>query len=245
MLRFKAQIAYDGTRFEGFQKQANGHRTIQAEIEKGLQFVLKKPTPIIGAGRTDSGVHATGQIISFLADWKHPAAALRDALNANLSDEIVILTIEQVHAEFHPRYDAKMRGYSYLVYNAPIRHPLYRHKSWHVKKPLDLSLMNQAASLLLGEHDFATFGQPPQGDKTIRHIFKAEWSTKAPFLQFEIKANAFLYRMVRSIVGSLRLVGEGTWSVEHFAYALEQRERKYCGQVAPPQGVYLVSVEYQ
>ena len=242
--RFKALVLYDGTEFEGFQKQPPSHRTVQGEIEKGLQALFKKSITVIGAGRTDSGVHATGQVISFAGEWNHPEGALQNALNANLPEDIAILKIEQVHTDFHPRFDAKKRQYEYLIYNSKVRQPLYRNFSWRVAKPLDIEKMNEAAAVLLGNHDFATFGQPPQGVKTVRSVFQAKWCIKEPYLMFTIQANAFLYRMVRSIVGSLKLVGEGSWSVEQFLEAFEVADRSFCGPVAPPQGVYLVSVEY-
>lgn len=244
MNRYKALVSYDGTEFEGFQKQAPSHRTVQEEIEKGLSVIFNSTIPIIGAGRTDSGVHATGQVISFQSFWKHSDDALKNALNANLPEDIAILKIEQIHTHFHPRFDAKRRTYEYFIYNSPIRHPLYRQRSWRVSKPLNLAKMNEAASYLTGEHDFATFGQPPQGTKTVRAVFQAEWGEQFPYIKFTIAANAFLYRMVRSIVGSLKCVGEEIWTVDQFVAAFEASDRSLCGPVAPPQGVYLVSVEY-
>lgn len=244
MSRYKALLAYEGTEFEGFQRQAPSHRTVQGEVEKGLHAILDKKTSIVGAGRTDSGVHATGQVISFTCEWRHPEEALRNALNANLPEDIAVLQIEQIHETFHPRFDAKWRRYEYRIYNAPTRQPLYRHRSWWVKRPLNITQMNQAAKCLLGEHDFATFGQPPQGNSTVRTVVKAEWQECAPYLVLTVEANAFLFRMVRSIVGSLKMVGDGSWSIEQFGKALKRADRTQCGPVAPPQGVYLVSVKY-
>ena len=244
MQRFKATVAYDGTHFAGFQKQPEQFRTVQRELENGLFAIFNKQIPIIGAGRTDTAVHATGQVISFDCDWKHPVEALHNALNANLPDDVVALKIEQIHTYFHPRFDAKVRTYQYLVYNKPVRHPLYRNCSWHVVKPLDMTMMNEAAVYLKGEHDFATFGQPPQGNNSVREIFQAIWDVQEPYLVFTVSANAFLYRMVRSLVGSLKQVGEKSWTVEQFLAAMQAKNRDACGKVAPPQGVYLVSVEY-
>ncbi|MEM7330754.1 MAG: tRNA pseudouridine(38-40) synthase TruA [Chloroflexota bacterium] len=242
--RYKACVSYDGTRFEGFQRQPKGHRTVQEELENALQAIFNKQIRIVGAGRTDSGVHASGQVISFDIKWKHSDQDLQNALNANLPEDIAVLKIEQIHDNFHPRFDATKRAYEYFIYNAPVRHPLHRNRSWWVKPKLDVEKMNEAATLLIGEHDFATFGQPPQGTRTLRAVFEAHWKIKAPFLIFSVQANAFLYRMVRSLVGSLKMVGEGQWSVAQFAEALEKADRSMCGPVAPPQGVYLVSVEY-
>jgi tRNA pseudouridine38-40 synthase len=184
-------------------------------------------------------------VITFSLDWQHSSEDLRRALNANLPEDIAILQLKQVPSSFHPRYDALRRAYVYTVYDGPTRHPLKRRFSWHVHKPLDEDKMNQAASYLLGVHGFATFGQPPQGNNSVRELFVAEWTRSGNDLQFRIEANAFLYRMVRSIVGSLKLVGEGTWTIEEFVQAFKAENRDACGTVAPPQGLQLVSITYE
>jgi tRNA pseudouridine38-40 synthase len=199
---------------------------------------------ITGAGRTDSGVHASGQVISFELDWRHDAESLRRAINSYLPDDIVLLEMEETHADFHPRYDAQRRAYRYDLYNSPERSPLYRLYSWYVRTPLDVEKMNEAASHLVGVHDFATFGQPPQGHVTVREVFRAEWQREGQLLSFYIEGNAFLYRMVRSIVGSLKVVGEGKWTVDEFVAALEARDRDRAAMTAPPQGLCLVSITY-
>lgn len=244
MQRYKAVLAYDGKAYQGFQRQRRGQPTIQQSIEDALKHITKESISITAAGRTDSGVHATGQVISFSLSWHHSEQALQNAINATLPADIAILQLEQVSDTFHPRFDARRRAYKYLIYNAPIRHPLYRHHSWHVRRPLDVDKMNEAAVSLVGVHDFATFGRPPQGTSTIRELFVARWQPEAPFLAFVIEANAFLYRMVRSLVGTLRLVGDGSWQVEDFLGAFNARDRNRSGKVAPPQGLYLASVMY-
>lgn len=217
---------------------------MQGELEKAISVVAPRPVTITAAGRTDSSVHARGQVISFEMPWRHDKDALQRAINANLPADIVILTLEEATADFHPRYDARRRAYEYHVYNAPLRSPLRRRRSWHVPRPLDLERMNEAAAHLVGGHDFATFGQPPQGESTIRHIFRAEWWRHDSLLIFGIEGNAFLYRMVRSIVGSLKMVGEGSWSVHDFVHAFRARDRSRAAATVPPQGLYLVSVAY-
>lgn len=217
---------------------------MQGELEKAISVVAPHPVTITAAGRTDSGVHARGQVISFEMSWRHGKDALQRAINANLPADVVILTLEEATAHFHPRYDARRRAYEYHLYNAPLRSPLRRHRSWHVPRPLDLERMNEAAAHLVGVHDFATFGQPPQGEITVRHIFGAEWRRQEPLLIFSIEGNAFLYRMVRSIVGSLKMVGEGRWSVQDFVQAFRARDRSCAAATAPPEGLYLVSVAY-
>jgi tRNA pseudouridine38-40 synthase len=183
-------------------------------------------------------------VISFDSEWRHNVADLQRALNANLPADIAILQLDTVEPTFHPRYDARRRAYEYHIYNAAVRSPLRRQRSWHIAKPLDLERMNQAAACLIGIHDFATFGQPPQGTVTIREVFAAQWERQKEFLVFTIEANAFLYRMVRSIVGSLKEVGESSWSVEQFEAALAACDRGRSGKVAPAQGLALVSVTY-
>ena len=244
-LRYRALIEYDGTAYYGFQRQREAFPTIQGELERVLGNLTAEPVSVTGAGRTDSGVHATGQVISFALEWRHSPVALQRALNANLPDDIVILQLQETSATFHPRYDARRRGYCYHIYNAPWRSPLRRLRSWHVSRTLDLEKMNRAASKLVGEHDFATFGRPPQGSNTVREVFGARWERQGALLLFSIEANAFLYRMVRSLVGSLVAVGDGSWTIDDFNFALRACDRSRSAAAAPPQGLYLVSVVYE
>ena len=246
MPQFAALVEYDGTAYFGFQRQRDGQPTIQSKLERALAHVTQQLTTITGAGRTDRGVHAQGQVISFSVDWQHSPHDLQNALNANLPEDIVILQLNQVPASFHPRFDARRRAYRYHIYNAnQYRSPRHRLTSWHVRRPLHIAPMNEAAQCLFGQHDFATFGQPPQGDNTVRTVFSAEWQQHGNELQFTVEANAFLQRMVRSLVGSMKLVGEGTWSVTDFAAALQACDRTHAGKTAPPQGLTLISVTYE
>lgn len=243
--RFAAVVAYDGTNYCGFQRQRQGQPTVQEALERALTDLVREPVTVTGSGRTDSGVHALGQVISFTIGWRHDGAALQRALNANLPDDIAILQLRKAAPSFHPRFDARARAYRYDVYQAPVRNPLQRHRSWHVIRPLDVAAMNAAAASLVGRHDFATFGRPPQGESTVREVFSAVWQREDPFLRFRVEANAFLYRMVRSLVGSLVAVGQGSWSVADFEAAFHACERNRSAAVAPPQGLYLVSVTYE
>ena len=242
---YRALIAYDGTAYAGFQRQREGQPTIQGELERVLAELAQRPITVKGAGRTDSGVHAKGQVIRFELEWRHSQAALQRALNAHLPADIAVLNLELCEAGFHPRFDARRRAYEYIIYNAAVRSPICRQYAWHVKRPLDEYKMNQAAQALVGVQDFATFGQPPQGESTVRELFTAVCRRDGEQVSIFIEANAFLQRMVRSIVGSLKLVGEGSWTVEQFVTALEARDRSQCGTVAPPHGLYLVSVTYE
>ena len=243
--RYRARVEYDGTNFCGFQRQRDGFRTIQGELESVLTNLAHYPVSLTGAGRTDSGVHALGQVISFKIEWRHGAGALQRAMNANLPEDIAVKSLEETADSFHPRFDARRRSYLYRVYNMPVRSPIHRGRSWHIARQLDLIEMNEAVACLIGQKDFATFGLPPQGESTVREVFTAEWHEEAPFLVFHIEANAFLYRMVRSLVGSLVAVGTGAWTAEDFDAALRERNRNRSATAAPPQGLYLASVVYE
>ena len=244
-MRFKALVEYEGTAYYGFQRQIDEQPTIQGELEKTLSQLAAVPITVRGAGRTDSGVHAWGQVISFDLDWQHEVAALERALNANLPKDIAVYHLEQVHERFHPRYDARRRTYEYHIYNQPNRSPLRRFRSWQVAQPLDMAKMNEAAALLIGTQDFATFGRSPQGNNTVRELFQAQWRRESELLIFTIEANAFLYRMVRTIVGTLQQVGSGRWTVEQFRQVFQAKKRSQAAALAPPHGLYLMSITYE
>ncbi len=244
MPRYSALVEYDGTAYAGYQRQAK-LQTVQGELESALYTVVHQPVMISSAGRTDAGVHALGQVISFEMGWRHGVNKLQRAINVNLPKDIVVLQIDETKPDFHPRYDARRRAYEYHIYNTSIRSPIRRHRSWHVRQPLSVDRMNQAAVNLIGVHDFATFGQPPQGNSTTRELFAVHWRMHGELTLFFIQANAFLYRMVRSIVGSLVKVGKGDWTVEQFVEALQARERGRSAASAPAHGLYLVDVTYE
>ena len=242
-MRVRAVVAYDGTDYGGFQRQVNAP-TVQAALEAALVQVTQETITILAAGRTDAGVHAAGQVIAFDTAWRHGLDDLQRALNAVLSADIVVQDVEEVASGFHPRFDARSRRYRYTLYNASVPWPLVRRYSLHVASPLDVGAMRRAAQSLVGEHDFAAFGRPPQGDVTVRRVLVAEWNGEPPRLTFDIEANAFLYRMVRSIVGTLLQVGRGKMSEEEFAAVLASRDRGCAGPTAPPHGLCLVKVRY-
>ena len=243
---YRATVQYDGTNYYGFQRQRRGIPSVQAELELALARLLARPVRVLGAGRTDTGVHALGQVIGFTIEWpeKHGLEALHRALNANLPQDIVVSELTVARLGFHPRFDARRRSYAYHILNVPIRQPFWRHRAWHVVHQVGLDRMNEAAALLVGVHDFATFGRPTVGESTTREVYSAAWRRDEQMVTFEICANGFLYRMVRSIVGSLKMVGCGQWSISDFAEALAARERKRSATLAPAHGLYLVSVEY-
>jgi tRNA pseudouridine38-40 synthase len=242
-MRVRAVVAYDGTDYQGFQRQINGP-TVQEALEIALARVTGKETVVLAAGRTDSGVHAEGQVIAFDSEWRHPLEVLQRALNAVLPKDVAVRDVTQVAADFHPRYDARSRCYRYTVYNAPVRSPLVRRTSLHVPQRLDVEAMQRAAQVLVGEHDFAAFGRPPQGENTVRRVLRAEWHGEALWLVFDIEANAFLTRMVRSLVGTMLEVGRGRMTVEAFEQVLISRDRSQAGPTAPPQALCMVRVVY-
>jgi tRNA pseudouridine38-40 synthase len=243
--RYRAIVEYDGTDFRGFQRQAQGERTIQETLETAISTVAEQSVRVIGAGRTDTGVHARGQVIAFEVGWRHGGAALSRAINANLPPDVAVRDVVAVEGGFHPRFDARRRTYQYFIINQSVPSPLWRRVAWHRRHLLDLVAMNVASDLLVGEHDLATFGSPPVGDNTVRRIYSAQWRRRENLAIFTIEANAFLYRMVRSLVGSLCLVGEGRWSVEEFARALAAADRSLAGPTAPPHGLFLETVSYE
>lgn len=246
MKRYRATLAYDGTAYCGFQRQRSDFASVQAEVERALGVIAHQPVGLLAAGRTDSGVHATGQVISFDLAWRHSSEKLLRALNANLPDDVVVCEVQETEATFHPRFDALRRRYEYFIQECPdgIRRPFTRTRYWQLLETLDMEQMNLAAAHLVGEHDFATFGTPPHGESTIRKLFVANWRREADLLIFTIEANAFLYRMVRSVVGSLKLVGDGRWTVAEFVAGFAAADRQQAGTTAPAHGLYLVSVVY-
>ena len=241
--RFWARVEYDGTDFHGFQVQA-AERTVQGEIERALEAVTGARARVVGAGRTDRGVHARGQVVSFSVAWRHDLTDLHRALNAVLADDVSILEMDLASEGFHPRFSASRRAYRYTVLNRRWRSPLERRTAWQVTQKLDLDRVAEASRSLIGTHDFATFGQPPQGENTVRTVFRAEWQASGTRLWFDIEANAFLYRMVRTIVGTLVLVGSGQVTLQEFDSFLLARDRSLIKQVAPARGLCLMRVDY-
>jgi tRNA pseudouridine38-40 synthase len=242
-VRLWAVVEYDGTDFFGFQIQPH-RRTVQGELERALGQVTGRAIRVIGAGRTDRGVHARGQVIGFEVSWRHELPDLQRALNAVLAADVAVLQMGKAPSGFHPRFSATSRAYRYTLLRRSLRSPLGRRSAWHCTHELDIERMAQASRCLQGTHDFASFGRPPQGENTVRTVFRAEWHEHRPFVLFDIEANAFLYRMVRSLVGMLVQVGSGQMASEEFEAMLEARDRCLVKKVAPPQGLCLMGIEY-
>jgi tRNA pseudouridine38-40 synthase len=246
-MKVRAKVAYDGTEFFGFQRQANA-RTVQGEIETALEKVTGRQTGVNGAGRTDAGVHATGQVIAFEVDWRHGMDALTKALNITLPEDVALRDLAECSADFHPRFDAKSRTYEYTVSVNRVKQPLLRRTAWQLERQPDLVKMNSAAAQVIGAHDFAAFGSAPSGreeETTVRNVQKAAWHDHGSgLLVFTIEANAFLFRMVRRLVLALMRVGQGQLSADKFVEILESRDAQRIKGLAPACGLCLVDVKY-
>jgi tRNA pseudouridine38-40 synthase len=247
MARYRAVVEYDGTDLLGFQRQATG-RTVQGELEAALSRIGWTGPSVLGAGRTDSGVHAAGQVVAFDFDWQHGEDDLARALNANLPTDIAIKALAACASQFHPRFDARARRYRYTLYNQPARSPLAARFAWQVWPALDLARLQAGSQTLLGRHDFAAFGSDPDpkgGRSTVRTVQLAEWRT-APggWLTFDIQAEAFLFRMVRSVVGALKRLGAGEMTVGQLEALLASGDRAQCPPIAPAHGLCLMEVIY-
>lgn len=249
MARYVATLAYDGTDYYGFQRQPKHIPTIQGEVETAISKITHQNVSIIGAGRTDTGVHAIGQVVAFDVDWKHETNTLLLAINSQLPSDIALQAIRQQEG-FHPRYDALWRQYFYQVATVPARNPLLNRQVWQVNEDLNLPQMIQAAQKLIGMHDFGTFGTPPkQGStNTVREIFISQWedvpSDYGKMWIYRIRATAFLYHMVRRIVGTLVQVGRGKITLDEFITIFNSRDIQQAKLLAPPQGLVLEAVEY-
>ncbi|HEX8681011.1 MAG TPA: tRNA pseudouridine(38-40) synthase TruA [Ardenticatenaceae bacterium] len=245
MAHFQATIEYDGTNFSGFQRQPTA-RSVQGELERVLATLHGgEQVSVRGAGRTDSGVHATGQVVDFHLSWRKGEADLLHALNDMLPKDVALRSLALAPEGFHPRYDALSRTYRYTLLNAPQRQPLLHRFTLHEPRPLNEKVMDEAATHLLGEHDFAAFGRATTAsENTTRQMLAARVWREGELVRVELQANGFLYRMVRSIVGSLLPIGRGeqppSWMVE----LLASRDRSAAATVIPPNGLCLVAVEY-
>lgn len=244
MVRYQLILAYDGTDFAGFQRQRKT-RTVQAVVEAALSELGWQEETILFAGRTDAGVHATGQVVAFSLDWQHEDEILLNALNAKLPQDAVVQSIARTEAEFHPRYDASSRTYIYTLYHAQQDHPLFNRYAWRIWPPLDGKLLNQAAVPFIGRYDFSSFGRAMKpGSSTIREIFTSNWTEKESGWIYEIKANAFLYHMVRRLVYMQVQFARGTLSYEDLIKGLSQRVIIKPG-LAPSHGLVLAKVAYE
>lgn len=238
-----AVLEYDGTDYKGFQLQSRG-RTIQGEVERALERVTQERVRVVGAGRTDAGVHARGQVVHFRTTWARELTELHRALNAVLPLDIAFLSLDEAPAGFHARFSARSRVYSYTIYNRPVRAPLERRYAYHYAVPLDHERMAEALQQTVGTHDFATFGWSALEANTERTILAARCIRQADFIRVEVEANGFLRQMMRKMVGTLIAVGTGELSVQQFRDILEARDRRLSAPAVPPCGLCLERVNY-
>ena len=245
MPRYKLVIEYDGAPFVGWQVQENGV-SVQAALEAAVAAFCGESISVRGAGRTDAGVHALGQVAHLDLTREWDADTVRDAINAHLKPHpIAVLSAEIVAAAFDARFSALKRHYLYRIVNRRAPLALEAARAWRVARPLDAQAMNAAAQNLVGRHDFTTFRAAEcQAKSPVKTLDRLDVERSGEHVRIHASARSFLHHQVRSMVGSLALVGEGKWSPDDLARALEARDRKACGPVAPPDGLYLVGVEY-
>jgi len=246
MRRFRATLAYDGTAYQGYQIQTKAP-SVQGAVEAALERVFKQSIKTVAAGRTDTGVHATGQVIAFDAEWNYDETTLLKAINLYLPVDIALQDIVQ-QAGFHPRFDALSRTYRYVVAVVDVRQPLLAWRAWQMQDKLDVVAMQRAADLILLEHDFAAFGNPPKGENTVRTVFRSEWQKESTplgwFISYEIEATAYLHHMVRRLVGNQIAVGLGRLSLEDYESLLRSQDLAQNKWIAPPQGLTLTKPRY-
>jgi tRNA pseudouridine38-40 synthase len=242
--RIALVVEYDGTAYAGSQYQENAS-TIQGELERALEKLTGERTRLALAGRTDAGVHAEGQAVSFRTQAPYGAEVFVRALNAHLPRDIVVRSAREVTLSFQVRRQARKRWYRYLIYNGRQRPALRRHYCWHIAQPLDVEAMQEAARQLVGEHDLAAFAAPSAPGRTVRTVYRAEVSRRRSWVMFDIEANSFLQQQVRRTVGALVQVGLGKQTVEGFRRLLASAEKGAATLAAPPRGLCLMAVEYK
>jgi len=246
-------LQYDGTDFCGYELQP-GKRTIRGEIEKALEKIYKKPVKFYAASRTDSGVHALGNVVSFKVKTAMPAGKIPVALNSVLPEDIRVIKAEAKAARFNARFSAKSKEYEYLIFNGQVMPPHLRTITWQVKSKLNLASMKKAAKYLVGRHDFSSFCASGGDDRNfvriihslvVRHSSLVIWTGhKCRVMRLRVKGNGFLYKMVRNIVGTLVEVGLSRLKVNDVRKIIKGRDRRLAGRTAPAQGLCLLKVNY-
>ena len=245
MTRWRITVEYDGTGFVGWQRQENGP-SIQEALESAIERFSGETPRVFGAGRTDAGVHASGQVAHFDLEKATGAATVADALNAHLRpDPIAVLDAAAVEPTFDARISARQRAYLYRIVNRRAPLTTDRDRAWPVQTPLDARAMNEAAARLVGKHDFSTFrASLCQARSPIKTLDVLDVVREGEEIRIEARARSFLHRQVRNIVGTLKLVGEGRWSADDVSAALEARDRSKGGPTAPACGLFLTEVLY-
>jgi len=243
-MNVKIVLEYDGTAYCGWQRQKNA-LSIQEVLERAISAITGEQTHVIGAGRTDRGVHALGQVANFKTNTRIPIEKLPYAINSRLPEDIVVKHAEQVPEDFHARFWAKSKVYTYTIYNSKFPSPLYRRYSYFYPVPLDLDAMQRAARFLVGVHDFKAFMASGSAVKsTVRHVKRLEVVRDGEIVRIEIEADGFLYNMVRIIAGTLLEVGIGKREADEMVSIIESGDRFCAGKTLAPQGLCLVKVNY-
>lgn len=244
MARYQIILAYDGTNLWGSQRQA-GRRTAQGELETALRKLGWQGASVLMAGRTDTGVHAAGQVAAFDLDWAHTPAELMRALNSHLPADLAVRAVRVARADFHPRFDALARRYQYRLYCQPVRDPLRERYAWRLWPAPQAEILGEAARHLSGTHDFAAFGTPPRPESsTVRTVRLAEWTQQGDEWTFQVEADAFLYRMVRRMVYLQTAAAQGKFPPRALADLLAGRRVSVPAGLAPAHGLTLVAVTY-
>ena len=242
----KLVIAYNGAAYHGWQRQAPGIDTVQQRIEDAAVRVVRHPVNVHGAGRTDAGVHAAGQVANFRStNTAVPLTGLRRAINSRLPGDIIIRSAVEVPDGFHASRSAVGKTYRYRIYLAPSRPVMLDRQVYHYWRPLAVAAMRDAAARLIGTHDFRGLATSAEvRENTVRTIFRCELAERGEELHITVQGDGFLYNMVRNIVGTLVEVGRGHWSPDRIDMILETRDRRNAGPTAPPDGLYMVCVHY-
>ena len=246
MRNFKLTLEYDGAGFSGWQFQP-GQRTVQGHLQEKLQRIFKKKVNCIASGRTDSGVHALGQVVHFKGETSMKASQIQRALNAFLDKDVVVIKAQEVPMDFHAQYSVKNKTYRYTLLNRKYPSALAYKRACYYPYTLNISLMRKAAKLIKGRHDFKCFQAASEASKrknTVRTISALTIVKEGDFIHVSITANGFLYKMVRNIVGTLLAVGSEKMSVSKVLQLLKSKDRKLSPPTAPPDGLYLVAVRY-
>ena len=245
MQRYKIKIEYEGTPFVGWQFQKNG-QSVQEVLQKAIFNFSKEKVVVIGAGRTDSGVHALAQVAHFDLKKKIKRKSLLPAINQNIGNKpVTVLKINKANKKFHARFDAKKRTYQYIIINRQSPLTLQKNKAWHIRKKLDVKAMKKGAKLLLGTHDFSTFRASSCGAKSpIKTMEQVSIRKKKDKITLKFTSRSFLQQQVRSMVGCIKYLGDGKWNIDTFKKSFKSKNRLKCAPPAPACGLYLTRIKY-
>ena len=245
MQRYQIKIEYDGTPFVGWQFQKNG-QSVQEVLQKAIFVLSKEKVVVTGAGRTDSGVHALAQVAHFDLKKKIKIKILLQAINHNIGNKpVTVLKVNKVDKNFHARFDAKKRTYQYIIINRQAPLALQKNKAWHIRKKLNVKNMKSASKILLGTHDFSTYRASSCGAKSpIKTMEKISIKKNKDKITLKFKSRSFLQQQVRSMVGCIKYVGDGTWTLSEFKNSFKSKNRIKCAPPAPASGLYLLKIKY-